>query len=492
MAPFLISYGQEIDSLKNILKTTTNDSIKMEALGSLAELANDEEWPAYNKQAKSFALKKLKELNTKNFNFYTKCLADALGNEGYLHGLNGQLNEALESYNQSLLLRIQINNKDGISNSYNNMGAIFEEQGNISKALEYYLSALKIREELGLKKNIAISLINIGVLYSDQGDKDKALEYYLRSLKIQEEIGDLAYPATSLNNIGVIYADRKENKKALECHNRSLSIRKKLGDKRQMSYTLNNIGMIYLDSGEKDIIDTVLFTLPEKREKALACFKESLHISKELDDKNGIIVAMNNICYYYFCTKSYHKSTENGELAYEICKNSGFFKYIKSISFNLYRSYKELGKTAQALKFHEIYVYTRDSIRNLDFRKSNFKAQVKYEFQKKAAADSLIIVEEKKVAEAKLENEKTQKYALFGGIGLIGVFALFMVNRFNVIKKQKRIIELKEKETQIQKNKIEEKQLEIIQSIQYAKRIQNSFLPTNHYINKNLTKMINK
>ncbi|MBK9285655.1 MAG: hypothetical protein IPM51_15245 [Sphingobacteriaceae bacterium] len=65
---------------------------------------------------------------------------------------------------------------------------------------------------------------------------------------------------------------QKRKHVTLECHNRSLSIRKKLGDKRQMSYTLNNIGMIYLDSGEKDIIDTVLFYTTRKREKALACF----------------------------------------------------------------------------------------------------------------------------------------------------------------------------------------------------------------------------
>ncbi|MBK9285656.1 MAG: hypothetical protein IPM51_15250 [Sphingobacteriaceae bacterium] len=92
----------------------------------MAELANDEEfWPSHNKQAKISCTKKLKELNNQNFNFHTKCLADALGNEGYLHGLNGQLNgSASELYNQSLLLRIQINNKDGISNFITTWGDI--------------------------------------------------------------------------------------------------------------------------------------------------------------------------------------------------------------------------------------------------------------------------------------------------------------------------------------------------------------------------------
>jgi serine phosphatase RsbU (regulator of sigma subunit) len=85
-----------------------------------------------------------------------------------------------------------------------------------------------------------------------------------------------------------------------------------------------------------------------------------------------------------------------------------------------------------------------------------------------------------------MQQQKTQRTALYFGIGLIALFALFMYNGFRVTQKQKHIIELKEKETQEQKHIIEEKHKEINDSINYAERIQRSFLATEAILDKNL------
>jgi serine phosphatase RsbU (regulator of sigma subunit) len=77
-------------------------------------------------------------------------------------------------------------------------------------------------------------------------------------------------------------------------------------------------------------------------------------------------------------------------------------------------------------------------------------------------------------------------YVVIGGLGLVVVFAGFMVNRFRVTNKQKQIIELKEKQTQQQKHIIEEKHREITDSINYAERIQRSFLATKELLDTNL------
>lgn len=483
---FLCLHSQEVETLKRSLQTAKSDTARISILASLAELASDEEWPGFNTQAKRLAEENLKKLKPSDSltKFYKQYLANALSNEAYLLMQNGNLSDALQVNEQSLQIRKEIDDRGGISNSYNNIGAIYEEQGNIPKALEFYLNGLKIREELGIKKNIAVSLNNIGGLYSDQGDKEKALEFNLRSLKIQEEIGDWAHAATCLNNIAGIYADKKEILKALEYYQRSLKIREKIGDKRQMSYSLNNIGMIYLEAKKYRSKDTEQLLKRNENSNSLYYFETALRLSEELKDKNGIIAAIANIGYFHLENNDYPKSIEFGEKAFNLCKDGGYIRYLKNISYNLYRAYKAIGKGNDALRYHELFVSSKDSIRNQEYRKSNYKAQLKYEFQKKAAADSLLVAEERKVTEAKLQNERTQKYALYGGISLITLFALFMVNRFNLIKKQKHIIEIKEKETQMQKAKIEEKQKEIIESIQYAKRIQTSLLPTQLYISR--------
>lgn len=63
-------------------------------------------------------------------------------------------------------------------------------------------------------------------------------------------------------------------------------------------------------------------------------------------------------------------------------------------------------------------------------------------------------------------------------------------NRFKVTQCQKTVIKEKEKEAQFQKQIIEEKQKEIIDSIHYAKRIQDALLPNEKQIDRIINKMI--
>jgi tetratricopeptide (TPR) repeat protein len=489
LCDLLAVYGQDVEALKRSLREAKNDTSRISILASLAESASEEEWPDFNLQAKKMAEEKLSKIDPSDplNKFYKRYLANAVNNEGYLIAQQGDNAKAIEKYKESLKLREEIGDKLGISNSLNNLGATYEAQGNIPKALEFYYAGLKIREELGVKESIAVSLINIGVVYGSQNEPEKALEFYQRSLKIQEEIGDLEHAAISLNNIGNIYSDKKENLKALECYQKSLKIREKLGDNRQISYSLNNIGMIYLEAGDPNEKTSKENSLKAGKIKALNNFETALKISEQINDKYGVISALTNIGFLYLEHKEYARCIPYCQKSYEMSKAAGYPRSINANAMNLYKAYKGLGKGDEALKYFEVFVVMRDSVRNQEFRKSTFKSQMKYEFEKKTKEDSLLVAEERKVTEAKLEKEKTQKYALYGGISLIALFAIFMVNRFTVIKKQKHLIELKEKETQMQKELIEEKQKEIIQSIQYAKRIQTSFLPTGRYISRILS-----
>ena len=86
---------------------------------------------------------------------------------------------------------------------------------------------------------------------------------------------------------------------------------------------------------------------------------------------------------------------------------------------------------------------------------------------------------------------------LFGGLFLVLVFAAFMFNRVKITLKQKKIIEAARNEIAVQKETVEkqkelveEKQKEILDSIRYAKRIQTALLTSEKYIGRKL-KIIN-
>jgi len=73
--------------------------------------------------------------------------------------------------------------------------------GQMDSALEYYEEALEIDEELKDKWGKATDLNNIGSVYQDWGKPEKALEYYEESLTIFEELGAVQSAETVKENI---------------------------------------------------------------------------------------------------------------------------------------------------------------------------------------------------------------------------------------------------------------------------------------------------
>ena len=168
-------------------------------------------------------------------------------------------------------------------------------------------------------------------------------------------------------------------------------------------------------------------------------------------------------------------------------KNSLEFEDIyseKEITYVLYETYKAMDNKDKALKNYERYIVLKDSISKEDYQREINNKVLQYEYEKKAAGDSVKNDEEQKVKDAlivaknaQIEQDTTQRWALYGGLFLLFVFGGVMYNRFRITVKQKEIIEIINRETIEQKGIIEEKQKEILSSISYAKRLQEAILP---------------
>jgi serine phosphatase RsbU (regulator of sigma subunit)/Tfp pilus assembly protein PilF len=373
--------------------------------------------------------------------------SSACNNIGYIYQNRGDTKLALDFYQRGLKIQEDIGDLKGLAQSLNNIGFVFQNQNDVPKTLIYYEKSLAIREKIGDKKGIAESLNNLGLVYRKNGDpncksqiKDacmragvqKALEYYLRSLKIKEEINDVNGIGISLNNIGGVYNFLKEYDKALEYFNKSLELRTKIGDKQGQSIALNNIGTTY--------------------------FKKGDHVNAEK-----------------FCLRSM-----------DLAKEIGFPENIRRTAESLKNIYKANGNSDKAMEMFELYIRMRDSINSREAQKEAEKQYFKLEYEKKAAADSVRVEQEKKVVSLQLEHKKNQSYFLIAGLLLVLIFAVFMFNRFKITQKQKHLIEIKEKETQQQKILIEDKQKEIVDSINYAQRIQKALLAGDNLLQENL------
>ena len=152
--------------------------------------------------------------------------------------------------------------------------------------------------------------------------------------------------------------------------------------------------------------------------------------------------------------------------------------------------YDTTARYALALIHYKKYIAARDSINNDENTKKQTRTEMQYDFDKKQAADSVKVAEEKKVAAAELHSEQNKRYSLYGGLFLVVVFAGFIFNRFRVTQKQKIIIESQKGIVEEQKKIVEEKNKDITDSIHYALRIQHALLPTEKYIEKNLKRLM--
>jgi serine phosphatase RsbU (regulator of sigma subunit)/Tfp pilus assembly protein PilF len=365
------------------------------------------------------------------------------------------------------------------SKALNTIGASFQIKGDFLKAIDFYQQSLKIREQLGDKEGVSASLANIGSIYINIAEYDKALKYLFRSLAIFTLTGNKQGEASALNNIGIIYNTRREFNKALVYHLRSLKAYEAVDDKQGIAAVNANLGNMCADMGDY--------------EKALQYLLKSLKLSQEIGDNQGTSTTMSNIGRAYMKQKKYALALGYLEKAKKIAIETEDENSEKEAMLILYETYKNLDEPGKALKCYERYIVIRDTLFKQDNQREITRKELQYDYDKRSAADSVKHAEDQKVKDAlifvknaQIDQDKTQKRALYGGLLLMLISGGIMYNRFRIIRKQKRIIEIKNRETEEQKLIIEEKQTEILSSISYAKRLQEAILPPHSMVDKYL------
>ena len=367
----------------------------------------------------------------------------------------GNNEKALEYFEKSLKTSDEIGDKRGMVDSYNITGFIYYKQGNYEKALEHYEKSLKIREELGDKIGIGYTFHSIGLIYKDQGNYEKGLEYYQKSFEIFEEIGNKGGMMTYYEGIGVIYREQGNYDKALEYLEKCIKTSEELGDKIRMGSSLGNIGLIYKEQGNYD--------------KALEYYEKCLKISEELGDKSGMVISYNKIGNLYDIQGKYEKALEYLLKAKKIKEEINVITGLDGIAKALIEVYEKLGKPQKALENYKLYINIKDSLAKMDAEKQLYKFEIDKNYELEKQADSIKYANEIVLhqAEAKTQKQRSNGLAL---IALIVILSLVIVFRqLKTVKKGKLLVE----ERNIV---IEEKQKEITDSINYAKRLQDGIL----------------
>lgn len=471
----LIEYDKNLlDSILTIYHKSDQDTIKMYALSMLAEKLGDEKlWPRYN----DLLLKKSSEKNAKAFLDFR---ARAYNNLAYYYEhYKNDIHSALIYNYKALDLRKKIKDKQGVALSLNNIAYIYQNVGDINKAISFHLKALKIREEINNLSDIAYSLNNLGSIYLKQDEFDKAIEFYSKAMRIRKKIGDKKGLAESYHNQANVHLKTHDFDKAIHNFRLSLDIANEIGEKRHISVVENQLGSVYLDILEKNRQSYAPHEEDSLLNLALDHFNNSKKINDLIGEKWLQAKTLNNLGNAHYLKKDYPQAIRFTEKALAISKEIGFPENIRDCSGLLYKLYKQNNKYEQALEMHVLYTVMKDSIQNEATRKNAFKSQMQYSFDKKESLIRAQQDKEKAVLSAEKRRQQLIIYGISAGLLLMVAIAIVIFKSLQNNRKKNKIITY-------QKELVEEKQKEILDSISYAKRIQSAILPQDKLIKERL------
>ncbi len=379
-------------------------------------------------------------------------------NESIAHGwYYGDYDKAIRYGKESVKLARKYHFDSIASLMDNNIGITYDYKGDYPKALNHFFRALRIAERIKDKNNEADILSNIGLIYGNQGLDDKALQYHEKSLRIRRNINYQKGIAVSLNNMAIVFLNQKKFRKAIRYYHESLAIDLKLKDSIGLADDYNNLGVCYQET--KEYHKSEFYQL------------KALELREKLRQTLGISISKLNLGVIAVKTGQFEKAANYLSEAEKIAQKLGSKETLKSI----YQAQSELGEKTRDFEFAfdrlNLFNELKDELADEENIRKQTQEEMNYQFDKERENQRLNRIKEK------LEDRKKQEQALIinWAIAIVGIiilgFSFILYRRWKEVKKQQVIIEQKNRQ-------VEEKNHEILDSINYAKRIQTAILPS--------------
>lgn len=368
---------------------------------------------------------------------------------------NTYTDSALNYEKKALALAKKLNSEKRIAVSANHLGVIYWIKGEYPKAIENTFDALEIYQKQNKAKEVSDEYTNLSLIYSMTKNFTKATNYAMKSIKLREELGDSSLIGSAYQNLGVVYFHAGFKDKATENFIKCAAYQENSSNKADLAATYHNIG--------------ALFQEQNKFELARGYYLKSLKINKELNDKLGQTNDYTNMAELYEATKDFTKAKIYLDSAL-IVTNELKSKQATAALYMQYSDWHEQqGQFEKSLSFFKLATAIKDSLADIERNKQAEEAQAKFETNEKDK-EILLLNKDKDLQNIALEKQTTQRNAFIIGFVLVLALVIFVYRGYRSKKRDNVIIES-------QKALVEEKNKDITDSINYAKRIQEAILP---------------
>lgn len=470
---FCYSQKNKIDSLILLLKTDKQDTVKLTHLNLIGflyiNMGEYDKCPIYITNALDLGNKISNETKTSSPPIYKSAergIGAAYYNKGIYNYYKSKYNDAIVSLDSGIIHLEAGEYKGGVARSLLQIGGMYYFLGNYSKAIQYYINSSKNFEKLGEKRSIADVNTNIGAIFQIQKNLSKALEYYKNALELYKEVDFKLGIGMSLMNIGNVLREKGDYKPALENLTNALKTQKGINFKKGIAECHSGIGDLY--------------RAQKKYDESLENYLSALDIYDSLRDKEGQTFCYNYIGNVYLVKKNIKKAIEYSNKSLTLATEIGLKDMEKDAYQILANSYASNNDYKMAYDFHQKFTAIKDSLFNKDNNKKIAEMDAMYGAEKKEQELKLIKTQQDKEREVAAAESNRQKLflLLIAAVAIaISIIAVIIFRSLKITRNQNQIIELQKNEVLQQKEIVEEHQKEIIDSITYAKRLQDAILP---------------
>ena len=418
---------------------------------------------------------------------------------------------------EELKLRKRAVDTINIGRTYKRIIRLYEATENYAGKFEILNDQVKTYTAWNSLKNLSEALYKKGMFFGDLDEYDHSIRFLRKAQAVERRIGDSTRITGGLLAIGEFFYNHDQYDSALyyliECRSRA-SQYEDYGNVIRSKFL---IGHILLDQG--------------KTNESIQEQREVYQMAIEIEQYEYVYYASIALAECYRQTERFSEAEETYLFLIEGCMRMGpsadpqlhrTYKDLAELYFQIgdyarakrtlqsslnwirlhgkstaklsalriaYKTDSALGNYSEALSAYQHMTDLSNEIASKDILMQESKRAYKDEMRiEKEANKAEQLVKDAKIAkkEAEIKSKELSQLILFGGLALALLFGAFIFNRFRVTSKQKGIIEEQKQKVDLAYDQLEEKNTEILDSINYAKRIQSAILPSQNLIKQYL------
>lgn len=431
-----------------------------------------------------------------------------------VHIRKGNYDVAKKYSEELMVLAYKMNQPKKIALAMATKANCFYRSGKLDSAIVLNNKSLEIAQSIHYYYVLIKSNINLGNVYIQKADYKKSVLYF----QAAEHYSDLAHDtlgkiSTTLNLGNVFYSI---NDYALAKRNFFKTINASVGSERtrsELASAYNNLATVFLNQDPKYPDSAMIYyqkflevsqTIGNQNSVALAYFNiaEALRIQKQLDkaedyytkaqnlfeemgDSVSIIKVFLGLSDNYVAQKKYTDAERVLKLGLPYCTSNEMRSYVADFYKNLATAYYYTNRFKEAYDYYETGVLISDSLYNAENSQILYDLQTKYETNEKEK-ENLLLTSQNEISKRTIKQQQIITYFIAAILILSVLFGFLIFKGLKQQRKANTIISIQKQEVEHKNHIIEEKQKEILDSINYAKRIQYTLLAHHDFLKENI------